>query len=202
MELREALGQIAEIRRQMSRTGVFRGYRSAPVAFSGALAWGAAIVQASWIPDPTRDIPAYLALWIGAAVIGMAAAGVEMVVRASRAPIWSRELTRQAAEQFLPCIAAGGLLTLVIAARCPEALGMLPGLWSILFSLGVFASCRLLPRATYGVAAYYLAAGLICLALSRPASGPSPWAMGLTFGVGQWLSAVVLYRTLECDHGR
>ena len=35
MELREALTQIAEIRRAMAQNDVFRGYRSATVALSG-----------------------------------------------------------------------------------------------------------------------------------------------------------------------
>ena len=35
MELREALTQITEIRLQLARTEVFRGYRAMPVAFSG-----------------------------------------------------------------------------------------------------------------------------------------------------------------------
>ena len=38
MELREALTQITEIRLQMARTEVFRGYRAVPAAFSGAVA--------------------------------------------------------------------------------------------------------------------------------------------------------------------
>ena len=45
MELREALMQIAEIRRQMAKSDVFRGYRSAPVAVSGAMALAGAIAQ-------------------------------------------------------------------------------------------------------------------------------------------------------------
>jgi hypothetical protein len=74
---------------------------------------------------------------------------------------------------------------------------MLPGLWQILYSLGVFASCRLLPRATFVVAVFYLATGLACLALARGAAAFSPWAMGLPFGSGQLLAAAVLYQTLE-----
>ena len=42
MELREALTQIAEIRQQMARTEVFRGYRAMPVAFGGVVALAAA----------------------------------------------------------------------------------------------------------------------------------------------------------------
>ena len=76
---------------------------------------------------------------------------------------------------------------------------MLPGLWQILFSLGVFASCRLLPRAMFLVATFYMACGLATLATARGDAAFSPWAMGLPFGVGQWLAAAVLYRTLESN---
>ena len=37
-------------------------------------------LQAIWIPEPSRDLAAYLTLWVGAAAIGIAAAGVEMAV--------------------------------------------------------------------------------------------------------------------------
>jgi hypothetical protein len=200
-ELREALSQIAEIRQQMARAEVFRGYRSLPVAFSGGLAWLAAAAQAAWIPEPTRDLPAYLSLWITAAAGGILAAGVEMTLRAMRSSRWSREATWMAVEQFLPSIAAGGLLTIVVVRRAEESAWMLPGLWAILFSLGIFASRRLLPRAITGVALYYLAAGLLCLGLAQGAWALSPWAMGLTFGGGQMIAAVVLYQTLERPHG-
>ena len=69
MELDEALSQIAEIRHQMARTEVFRGYRALPVAFSGVLAISAAVVQAVWLPNPTERIGAYLGLWVGSAVV-------------------------------------------------------------------------------------------------------------------------------------
>jgi hypothetical protein len=201
MELREALSQISEIRQQMARTEVFRGFRSVPVAFSGVLAWAAAIAQAIWIPEPSRDVSSYLALWIGAAAIGILAAGVEMALRIRHSTGWAKEHTRLAVEQFFPCVIAGGLMTMVLARSAESVLWMLPGLWSILFSLGVFASHRLLPRAILGVALYYLVAGLACLALARGASALSPWAMGIPFGGGQLLAAAVLYRTLERDHG-
>ena len=47
---------------------------------------------------------------------------------------------------------AGGLLTFVLLHQAPQCLWMLPGLWCVFFSLGVFASYRLLPRATFWVA--------------------------------------------------
>ncbi len=44
---------------------------------------------------------------------------------------------------------------------------MLPGLWQVVYSLGIFASCRLLPRATFWVAVFYLGTGLAVLSLGN-----------------------------------
>jgi hypothetical protein len=198
MELREALTQISEIRRQLARTEVFRGYRSMPVAFSGLLALAAAGFQALWLPEPTQNIPAYLILWLGAAVVSALAAGLEMGLRCwNSSQSLSRDITWLAVEQFLPCLAAGGLLTLVLAVSAPDALWMLPGLWQMLFSLGIFASYRLLPRATFGVALFYMTSGVACLALAQGEAALSPLAMGIPFGIGQLYAAAVLYWTLE-----
>ena len=62
MELREALTQISEIRRQVARSHLFRGYRALPVAFSGLTALLVAGFQQVWLPDPTHNVTAYLAL--------------------------------------------------------------------------------------------------------------------------------------------
>lgn len=196
MDLHEALTQIAEIRHQMARTEVFRGYRAMPVAFTGLLALLAALGQQVLIHDPHHAMVPYLALWIGAAIVSACMSGLGIVARRrfSASP-WSRETTRLALEQFAPCLLAGGLMTAVLAHSRPECLSLLPGLWQILFGLGVFASCRLLPRATWSVAAFYLASGLVCLSLGE--SALSPWAMGIPFGVGQLLAAAILYWNLE-----
>ncbi len=200
MELREALTQISEIRRQVARTELFRGYRALPVAFSGLLALLAAAFQHWWLPDPARNVTAYLALWVGAALISVLATGMEMALyyrRCGSSLAW--QTTALAVGQFLPCLAAGGLLTFVVAAHAPDNLWMLPGLWAMLFSLGIFASYRLLPKATFWIGLFYMASGTLCLTLREGAL--SPWAMGIPFGGGQLLSAAVLYWTLERRDG-
>jgi hypothetical protein len=106
------------------------------------------------------------------------------------------EMSLAAAEQFMPCLVAGALLTYVIVAFNGEQVWMLPGLWMVLFSMGVFASRRLLPKPTVLIAMYYLLAGLMVLAMRRDA-GLSPWTMGSVFGFGQLFAAGVLYWTLE-----
>jgi len=202
MELREALSQITEIRAQMARAETFRGNRSATVGFSGLLAFAGAGAQAVWIPEPERQIGAYLALWVGIASISVVVCGAEMALRAYRATsALTRQVTLLVVEQFVPCIVAGGLMTVTMVGYAPESLWMLPALWAIVYSLGVFASCRLLPRQIAWVAAYYLAAGLAVFALARGDTVLSPWAMAATFGVGQLAAAIILYYTLERAHG-
>jgi hypothetical protein len=64
-------------------------------------------------------------------------------------------------------------------------------LLQVIFSLGVFASCRFLPRAIAAVGAWYLLTGLICLGLGD-ARALSPWAMGIPYCAGQLLVAAIL----------
>jgi hypothetical protein len=198
MELHEALNQIAEIRQQVARTEVFRGYRAVPVVFSGLLAFVIAGVQVIFLPDPAQNTTAFLILWIGVAVVSVAATACEMVYRLRRtsSPL-EREKVLLAAGQFLPCLVAGALLMIVLLRFAPGSLWMLPGLWAMLFGLGIFASWRSLPRAILFVGVYYQVAGMVCLALAQGESAFSPWSMAIPFGVGQLLTAAVLYWKLE-----
>src|SRR5437773_2740370 len=50
------------------------------------------------------------------------------------------------------------------------------------------------------MAAFYLLAGLVCLALAQGEHAFSPWAMGAVFGPGQLIGAAVLYWNLERQH--
>ena len=201
MDLRDALTQIAEIRQQVARTETFRGYRALPVALSGALAWVAAGLQVVLIVDPARQIDSYLTLWLGAALASLMVTGAVMLWHARHAasPL-ARSMTLLAVGQFLPAMVAGGLVTLVLSRYAEESLWMLPGLWSILFSLGVFASHRLLPPAIFWIGTWYLAAGLVSLVWAQGEYALSPWAMAIPFGVGQLLAAAILYWHLERNY--
>lgn len=202
MELHQAISEISEIRAQIARTETFRGYRSATVAATGLLAIVGSVLQSIYISAPQHEVTAYLTLWIGVAVISMALTGSEIAVRSLRAASpYTTRMTLLAVEQFLPCVLAGAALTAVIAHVAAENLWMLPGLWALLFSLGVFASCRLLPHPTFWVAAFYLVAGITLLGVARGEYACSPWAMGVTFGSGQLAAAAILYFHLERNHG-
>src|SRR5437660_11823362 len=87
MDLQEALTQISEIRQQVARTETFRGYRAAPVAFSGLVAWTAALYQLNWMPSPASDHAAYLWLWGGSALLSMAVTGLYMFLHCWRSQL-------------------------------------------------------------------------------------------------------------------
>lgn len=198
MELRDALVQIAEIRRQMAKNDVFRGYRSAPVAFSGVLALVGALAQTRFIADPLAEVPQYLTVWMGMAVLSVAAVAAEMAVRMVWTHDWKYlEPTRLAVEQFLPPMITGLLLTVIVVRQAPEHLALLPGVWQILFSLGIFASARLLPKAIFLIGGFYLCSGVTVLIWARDGFSLEPWCMGLPFAVGQFMAAGILYWTLE-----
>jgi hypothetical protein len=108
-----------------------------------------------------------------------------------------RDKSIQAVSQFSPCLVAGALLLLILLRFAPESVWMLPGLWAIFFGLGIFASWRFMPHAVGWVGVFYLAAGLVCLAVAQGEAALSPWAMAVPFGVGQLLTAAVLYWSLE-----
>jgi hypothetical protein len=198
MDLRQALAQVSEIRDHLARTEVYRGYRSLTVGFSGLLGLAAAAIQAWWLPQPTEQLEAYLVLWGGAAAISLIVVGIEVWSRARRPEMAIvRRTTMLAIEQFVPSLVAGALLTLVIVDRAKESVWMLPGLWALVFSLGVFASCRLLPRAVAIAGAWYLSGAVLALAWGNGEAALSPWIMGVTFGGGQLLTAAILHVTLE-----
>jgi hypothetical protein len=192
-ELRRALAEINAIRTQVARGTQFRGYGPRSVAASGILALIAAAVQARWSAGSAHDAGGFVAIWATVAAVSAAFSAWETIRRARRVQVGlAREIINSAVEQFLPAVAVGMLLTVVLMRCAPQVLWMLPGLWAISFSLGVFASCRFLPRPMFAVGLWYLAAGLVCLVVESGPRELSPWAMGIAFGVGQLLVALAL----------
>jgi hypothetical protein len=194
-KLDEAMSEIRSIRIQVARGTEFRGYGPASIAFSGILALLVAAGQYLWmLKHPKQVLVQYLAVWISTAAVVVALTSIETFARARRLHSgFAREMVQSAVEQFLPAGVVGCLLTVVLMRVAPEQCWMLPGLWELIFSLGVFASCRFLPRQMFGVGVWYLAAGLYCLAVGGAERVLSPWAMGIPFGIGQLLVAAVLH---------
>jgi hypothetical protein len=193
-DLQQALSEIHTIRNQVARGTEFRGYGPASIAVSGLLAFLVAALQAEWMAKTARpDLVVWLGAWAATAAVSVLLTGTETFARARRVHVGlAREMVQSAMAQFLPALVAGFLLTVVMMRVAVQECWMLPGLWELIFSLGVFASCRFLPRQMFAVGVWYLAAGLFCLAAGSATQTLSPWSMGVPFGVGQLLVAAVL----------
>jgi hypothetical protein len=197
-DLSQALAEISAIRAQVARDTQFRGYGPASIAVSGGLALLVAAAQTHWSREIGVDAVRFLAIWAGTAAIAVTLTAGETIIRARRVHSgFASAMIQAAVEQFLPALIVGVLLTGVLLRAAPQQLWMLPGLWQLIFSLGVFASCRFLPRQMFAVGVWYLACGLTCLMVASGSKALSPWEMGIPFGVGQLLVAVVLQYCFE-----
>lgn len=193
-DLDKALADIFAIRSQIAAGTAFRGYGPATVAATGGVALLTAILQFLWLDDPTDRPIAFFAGWVAAALLSAALIWIEMQARSRRHHSGLADaMIRQAVEQFLPAGVASVLLASLLWKFAPETLWMLPGLWQVLVSLGVFASVRSLPRSIALGGAWYFVAGFAVLLHASQIHALSPWTMGLPFVVGQLLMAALLY---------
>ncbi len=195
MELEKAQEHLAEIHRHLARTEIYRGYRASFVAGSGGIA-----LLGAWFQPAIASQGAFrtfVLYWVALAAANVALVSVSLTMDFVQGSTLDRRKTWSAISQFLPCLGAGFLLTWAVYFRSPELIPYLPGLWSILFSLGVFASTPYLPSWIPLVASFYLVAGLVLLSLTSAGLSLNPWSMGLTFGIGQLIAALILRLQIE-----
>jgi hypothetical protein len=193
-DLEKALADIFAIRSQIAAGTAFRGYGPAAVAVTAGVALVTALLQFEWLADPTGQPLEFFAGWAVAAFVSAAIIWFEMQARSRRHHSGLADaMIHQAVERFLPAGVAGALLAVMLWRFAPEALWMLPGLWQILVSLGVFASVRSLPRTVAFAGAWYFVAGFATLLLASASHALSPWTMGLPFVIGQMLMAAILH---------
>lgn len=201
-DLDKALADIGSIRQQLAAGTMFRGFGPAVIAVTGALALATAVAQSIWLDDPTGQPHLFFASWVIASAASAALIGAEMIARTRRHHSGLADaMILNAIEQFLPAGAAGVAIGVVLFEFSPGSLWMLPGLWQILVSLGLFAAVRSLPRAVALAAAWYFVAGVGVLMLSSQTQALSPWAMGLPFAVGQLLLAAILHLAFASSDG-
>jgi hypothetical protein len=193
-DLDKALADIVAIRSQLAAGTAFRGYGPATMAATAGVALLTALVQHVLLDDPTAQPASFLLGWALAAFMSLSMIGFEMRARSRRHHSGLADaMIHQAVEQFLPAGIAGVLLAVLLWKFVPESVWMLPGLWQILTSLGVFASVRSLPRTVALAGAWYFLAGFAVLWLASATHTLSPWSMGLPFVMGQGLMAAILH---------
>ena len=193
-DLDKALADILAIRSQLAAGTAFRGYGPATVAVTGGIALLTAVLQSQWLADPNAQPLTFVVSWTAAAVFSAILIWIEMRARSHRHHSGLADaMIYQAVEQFLPAGVAGVLLAFMLWKFAPETLWMLPGLWQLLVSLGIFASVRSLPRTVALAGAWYFVAGFVVLLLGSRDHALSPWTMGVPFTIGQLVMAAVLH---------
>jgi len=200
-DLERALNDIASIRNQIADVQLFHGFGPIVIAATGGLALGCGFLQTTilGVQSDTADV---LTPWIVLACVSAILIGAEMWGLSRREHgaqaqtfLWS------IVQKFLPAIMAGAVFGWVILTSAPDLYWLLPGVWQVMISLGVFAAVPMLPRRVILVAGWYFLAGTtVCLWASQSRE-ISPWSMGIPFGFGQLMMAALLYWAPEKEMG-
>ncbi len=195
-DLEKALSHLADIHSQLSRTEHYRGLHSFPIALTGISGVLAAALQ-PWLLE--GDPVWFVFYWSTVAILNTSFVGLGLGFEYLRShTAFERRKTHAVLLQFMPALLAGLLLT-VVALQWQETvlLQCLPGLWALLFSLGVFACRPFFPQHLFWLGLFYLLAAAVLLSMAPSGYSLHPWGMGLTFGVGQLLAALLIYWEIE-----
>lgn len=195
MEVHKALSQITEIHEQLAKTDTNHGFGPVSVFLTGLIAVIAAIIQPLIIQQEGPLL--FVIYWSAVALLALIIAGCGIMYGIFyQKSLYERRKALTAIGQLLPCLVAGAGFTLILVNEKSPFIGYLPGIWVILFSLGIFASRPYLPRVFGWVGLFYLTCGFYMVFNQIFSS----WAMGLTFGIGQITSGILLYWNLEREH--
>jgi hypothetical protein len=139
--------------RAMDNLRFIRQTMEAAATFTAVSGWGTVLIgltalAAAALAAATQSVLRWVFIWMCEAVlsVGISVYTMALKARAAGLPLWS-EPARKIVFSFAPPMAVGALLTLV----CYEhgLLGLLPGVWMLLYGVGVVAagtfSVRIVP---------------------------------------------------------
>lgn len=193
-DINKALSDIGEIRTQIAAGTSFRGYGPVAIVITGVIGIATALAQNLYRIAPDTTPTLFVGSWIGAGLFSAAVVRIEMQGRSRRHhSSLADTMIAQAIEQFLPAAAACLFIPIFLLRFEPQVLWMMPGLWQLFVSLGIFASVRTLPRNIMLVAGFYFVSAFASLMLAEHRHDLSPWLMGVPFFAGQMLMAAILY---------
>lgn len=201
METKNALDQLLEIHTHLAKSEVFRGYRATQTMCIGIAALVFAFIQAHFLKP--HDAISFVKSWIIVGTIIVVWVGSSLLYQyIANENNLKRYQTIIVARQFLPSLVAGFIMTFIMISIGEQGVIFLPGMWSILFGLGLFSMLPYMPKPVGGVGIFYLVAGSLLIYMVRMGMSLSPWGMGLTFGLGNVTSSLILYLNLErkTDH--
>lgn len=150
-----AIENLSYIRRTMEASGTFTA-----VSGAGGIAMGLIALVAAAYADRLPAQDARLRVWIAAAIVAAAVAGIAIVRKARR----RRESTltgpgRKFVLNFMPAIVAGAVLTAVLF-RVGQ-LELIPGTWLLLYGTGVVTGGAFSVRVVPAMGLAFMVLGLL-----------------------------------------
>lgn len=201
-DVERALSEIADIRARVTASSRFRGFAPESMISGSLFSLAIAMAQTLWPEALARDGSRYVAVWGATLACASVVAAIEAVARCrSLHGVMADAMLSAALRQLLPFGAAAVVIALVICRAAPSAAWLAPGLWLMLIGLAGFSLAASLPRAILWPSTWYFFCGAVVLGLAARDGTLSPWAMGLSFAVGQAWVAIVLARGGGATHG-
>ena len=159
-----AMDNLRFIRQTMEAAATFTAVSGWGTVLIGATAIGAALLSAA-----TRSPTRWVFIWLCEACLSMAISIYTMVLkaRAAQLPLWS-EPARKIVFSFAPPMLVGALLTLLFFER--GLLSLLPGVWMLLYGVGVIAAGTFSVRIVPVMGMAFMGVGVVAL------FAPPSWA--------------------------
>ena len=180
-----AMDNLRYIRETMERAGSF-------TALSG---WGQVVIGvtgglASWLAARQTSPEGWLATWMGAAVVSllMGTLTTAMKARAARMPLLSGP-GRKFGLSLAPPMVAGAVLTIVFYRA--ELVGLLPGMWMLLYGAGIITAGAFSVSAVPVMGLCFMVFG--AAALASPLAWGDEW-MAVGFGGLHVLFGILIAR--------
>lgn len=196
MDIEKAVEQISDIHRHLAKSEIFYGYKPKAVLAVGFTAILTASFQ-TWVAAPVDDMT-FLIQWLVVAgvIIVIMGGNIGYNYLKSGSDFEIQQMSKVFL-QFVPSLTGGSIITAVFLAFESAAAAFLPGIWAILFGLGLFSMRPYLPKMIGFVALFYLLTGGVLLMLVRYNLSYSPWGIGFTFGSGHIFAAIILHLNNE-----
>ncbi len=168
-----AMDNLSFIRSTMERATAFTA-----VPGWGGVAMGVTALVATALAHGGASRGEWLAVWLGASVLALTIGGSSMAVKARKAGTSMFSYSgRRFLLSYVPPLAVGGLLTLVLARA--GLYSALPGTWLLLYGTGVVTGGAFSVRVVPIMGLCFMALGALAL-LAPPTWGE--WLMALGFG--------------------
>src|SRR6478752_2385820 len=169
--------------RAMDNLQFIRETMAAAATFTAVSGWGTVIIGftalvAAVLAASTNSMTRWVFIWTCEAVLSVGISFYTMTLKARSVglPLWS-EPARKIVFSFVPPLGVGALLTLVCYEH--NLIGLLPGVWMLLYGVGVVAAGTFSVRIVPVMGLAFMAVGTV--ALFAPAGMATPF-MAAGFG--------------------